>query len=74
VEAFEKVVDEADFNRVDFKGVIIFSEDQEYLSRSLKTRDNVDVFIRPVSMKQILQSLASETDEAVVYEPASEES
>ena len=63
IAAFEAVLDEAEFTRMDVKGVLILSENQSSLSGNIKQRPNVNIFVRPVSLKQILETLKDEHHE-----------
>ena len=60
IAAFEAVMDEADYTRLEVKGVLILSENQSSLTGNIKQRPNVAIFVRPVSLKQILETLRDE--------------
>lgn len=59
IAAFESVMDEAEYTRMECTGVLILSENQSSLVGNFKKRPNVTVLVRPVSLKQILKSLAT---------------
>jgi eukaryotic-like serine/threonine-protein kinase len=58
LEAFEKVLREADLKRQDCAGLLLLSKDQEHWAESLEQFPKAAALVMPVAMKQILQKLA----------------
>ena len=58
LDAFEKVLREADLKRMVCAGVLILSKDQEHWAEGLEPFAKSAVLTMPVAMKQILQKLA----------------
>lgn len=71
LEAFEKVMKEADLKRLDCAGILILSKDQAHWAESFAHLPRTTSLILPVTMKQIIRKLnelfpstASQPDEA----------
>jgi CheY-like chemotaxis protein len=58
LEAFEKVLREADLKRLDCAGLLLLSKDQEHWAEGLEHFPKSAALTMPVGMKQILQKLA----------------
>ena len=67
LEAFEKVLREADLKRLDCAGLLLLSPDQAHWAESLGQFPKAAALVMPVAMKQILEKLA---DLAPLGEPA----
>jgi tRNA A-37 threonylcarbamoyl transferase component Bud32/CheY-like chemotaxis protein len=66
LDAFERVLREAELKRLDCAGLLLLSTDQEHWAESLAEFPKAAALIMPVGMKQILQKL---TDLAPLGEP-----
>lgn len=71
LEAFEKVMNEADLKRLDCAGILILSKDQAHWAESLAPLPRTASLVLPVTMKQIIDKLnelfpstESQSDEA----------
>ena len=58
LEAFERVMREADLKRVDCAGLLLLSKDQEHWRETLEQFPRSAALVMPVKMKEILQKLA----------------
>ena len=58
LDAFEKVLREADLKRLDCAGLLLLSKDQEHWAEGLEQFPKSSALTMPVGMKQILQKLA----------------
>jgi eukaryotic-like serine/threonine-protein kinase len=58
LEAFEKVLREADLKRMDCAGLLLLSKDQEHWAEGLEQFPKSAALTMPVGMRQILQKLA----------------
>ena len=58
LDAFEKVLREADLKRLDCAGLLLLSKDQEHWVEEIEQFPKSAVLTMPVGMKQILQKLA----------------
>lgn len=58
LEAFEKVLREADLKRLDCAGLLLLSRDQAHWAESLAEFPKAAALVMPVGMKQILQKLS----------------
>jgi hypothetical protein len=67
LEAFEKVLREADMKRLDCAGLLLLSRDQAHWAEALEQFPKAAALVMPVGMKQILEKLA---DLAPLGEPA----
>jgi CheY-like chemotaxis protein len=67
LDAFEKVLHEADLKRLDCAGLLLLSKDQAHWAESLGQFSKAAALIMPVKMKHILEKLA---DLAPLGEPA----
>lgn len=57
LEAYKKVLDQADRQRVGCAGILILNEDQAGWAEEVSAASNSSVLVRPVLMKQIIQTL-----------------
>ena len=58
LDAFEKVLREADLKRMDCAGLLLLSKDQEHWAEGIEQFPKAAALTMPVGMKQILQKLA----------------
>lgn len=58
LEMFERVINQAELKRQQLHGIVILSEDQAHWAGSVALLDNVTVLVRPVTMRQITDTLA----------------
>jgi eukaryotic-like serine/threonine-protein kinase len=58
LEAFERVLREADLKRLDCAGLLLLSKDQEHWAEVLDQFPKAAALVMPVAMKQILQKVA----------------
>ncbi len=58
LEMFERVINQAEIKRQQLHGIVILSEDQAHWAGSVALLDNVTVLVRPVTMRQITDTLA----------------
>jgi serine/threonine protein kinase len=64
LDAYKKVLDEADRRRIDCAGILILNEDQAPWATEVEKSPKSTVMVRPVLMKQILQTLRNYLGEA----------
>ena len=64
LDAYKKVLDEADRRRIDCAGILILNEDQAPWADEVDKSPKSSVMVRPVLMKQILQTLRDYLGEA----------
>ncbi|MGL6074312.1 MAG: protein kinase domain-containing protein [Fimbriiglobus sp.] len=71
VDAFRKILREADGMHLDISGALLLNEDQEAFVQQIKGFENAEAFVRPVGMKQLAQhfrmtipELAEEAEDA----------
>ena len=57
VEQFEKVMNDAELSSGGCLGILLLSEDQAHYRAEVRDRLNVDVLVRPVTMKEITRRL-----------------
>jgi eukaryotic-like serine/threonine-protein kinase len=57
LDAYKKVLDEADRRRIDCAGILILNEDQSPWVQEVDPYPKSTILVRPVLMKQILQTL-----------------
>ncbi len=57
LDAYKKVLDEADRRRIDCAGILILNEDQSPWAQEVDPYPKSTTLVRPVLMKQILQTL-----------------
>jgi eukaryotic-like serine/threonine-protein kinase len=69
LEAFERVLREADLKRMDCAGLLLLSKDQEHWAETLEQFPKAAALVMPVAMKQILEKLA---DLAPLGEPGAD--
>ena len=66
VDAYRRVLKEAEMMNLDMAGVLILNEDQKAWGTSVINLAGGKVFVRPVTMKQLSDALAERLPELIV--------